>query len=147
MWIAIMMLAHNPVFKNKGRGNRTESANKRDGAQNPNFTFRFQAVTERWQFHGRYLKPCSWTLSSTLRLVLSLGRPHLVLSAVLEVLRMLFQMLVPVALQAFIGYIDRARVEEKEEAEGVWRGMFYASTMVRDRSNACKKLCSPTNMY
>ena len=79
-------------------------------------------MTDRWRYLDKYLSPviakpsscAAWFVgdglvqNDSLRLILKLGRRHIILSGVFELFRIIFSLLVPLALRYLIDYVERA---------------------------------------
>ena len=60
-------------------------------------------MTDLWRLQSKYLKPGHWLKNETVRLVYKIGKKNLVISGILELVRIAFSLLVPLALQQLIG--------------------------------------------
>eukprot|EP00095_Tigriopus_kingsejongensis_P005978 maker-scaffold48_size466083-snap-gene-2.9 protein:Tk05978 transcript:maker-scaffold48_size466083-snap-gene-2.9-mRNA-1 annotation:"hypothetical protein TRIADDRAFT_50060" len=85
-------------------------------------------LASRWRQNEKFLSPkSSWFSNTTLRLILKLNQTNILLSGILEFLRIVFSIMVPLSLQRIIQYID---VADDEDQGFPIHGILYALLLV-----------------
>ena len=85
--------------------------------------FRAYTVTDQWRYHEKYQKPSFKTNKFTLALILRLCKTHLILSGLLETLRVLFLLLAPQVLKKLLSILQNVQGSK-------WDGVEYCFLLV-----------------
>ena len=92
-------------------------------AEKKNRTFRAYTVTDQWKYHEKYQKPSFKTNKFTLALILRLCKTHILMSATLELLRVIFLLLAPQVLKHLLSVLQHP-------TESKWDGVEYCVLLV-----------------
>ena len=76
------------------------------------FGFRAYTVTDQWRYHEKYQKPTFRTEKFTLALILRLCKSHIIVSGLLETLRVMFLLLTPQVLKKLLSILQNFQVKE-----------------------------------
>ena len=88
------------------------------------FIFRAYTVTDQWRYHEKYQKPTfKRNQKFTLALILRLCKSHILMSGLLETLRVLFLLLTPQVLKKLLSVLQNLQ-------ESKWAGIKYCVILV-----------------
>ena len=91
-------------------------ANKGPGFNISKSNFRAYTVTDQWRYHEKYQKPTfPKTNKFTLALILRLYKTHIIMSGLLETLRVLFLLLTPQVLKRLLSVLQNLQVRKSKD--------------------------------